>query len=215
MIAIPPAEAALLERTAWSMASAGATLTGEERRSLAVASRAAAEAAATDPGNDGLDRQADDAIGETAPLADVVRRLTAAPATIREDWVRSMEHAGVSASIYVEVLGIVARLQAVDTFSFALGNEPVELPEATDDPPTGRLSPDAAIAGGWVPTVGPASPPSALSSVPDEHEAMHDLHGVFYLSVPDMADLDADRGLHRTQMELVASRTSLLNECFF
>ena len=71
------------------------------------------------------------------------------------------------------------------------------------------------MAGGWVPTVGPASPPSALSSVPDEHEAMHDLHAIFYLAVADMADLDADRGLHRTQMELVAARTSLLNECFF
>ena len=109
----------------------------------------------------------------------------------------------------------VARLQAVDTFLFALGSELAEFPVASEDCPTGEVASDAEVNRGWVPTVGPAPPPSALSAVPAEHRAMLDLHGVFYLSIPDMADLDAQRGLHRTQMELVAARTSLLNECFF
>ena len=204
VIDIPGPEEALVERAARSMASAGATLTGQERRSLALASREAVDVAATDP-----------SAVEILPLVDVARRIAVAPATIRQDWVRSMEQVGISAPTYVEVLGLVARLQAIDTFSFALGHEVVELPTASDEPPTGRLAPHATMAGGWVPTVGPASPPSALSSVPDEHEAMHDLHAIFYLAVADMADLDADRGLHRTQRELVAARTSLLNECFF
>jgi len=210
VIGIPEAEAGLLERTARSLVSAGASLTGEGRRDLAIASRAAARAHAA---GDSVSEQGEP--GENMPLTGLVNRVTVAPATIRPEWVSSMAQAGVSAPIYVEVLGLVGRLQAVYTFCFALGQEPVELPEATDGAPTGRLAPDAALAGGWVPTVGPASPPSVLSSVPDEHEAMHDLHGVFYLSVAEMADLDADRGLHRTQMELVAARTSLINECFF
>ncbi len=104
---------------------------------------------------------------------------------------------------------------ANDTFSFAVGAPPPELPEPSDAPPTGRIAGSASIDGGWVPTVGRAQAPTALSLLPSEHRAMHDLHGVFYLSIEEMSDLDAHRGLHRTQMELVASRTSLLNECFY
>ncbi len=206
-VAIPEAEAALLERTARSMVTAGATLTGAERRELAAASRRAAAARGT-----GEEPAAPPA---SRPLADIAHRMTVAPAAIREPWVQEHERNGVAASTYVEILGLVSRLTAVDTFAFGLGHEPVELPAAVDGEPTGRVAADASLHGGWVPTVGPASPPSALSLVPDEHEAMLDLHGVFYLSLAGMADLDADRGLHRTQMELTAARTSLLNECFF
>lgn len=188
------------------MVTAGATLSGRKRRALASRSR----------------DLADHRSGETAarpsasePLDEMVFRLTVAPASIREGWVRELEQSGVPAATYVEVLGLVSRLTAVDTFSFALGLDPVELPEPADDEPTGNLATDAVIDGGWVPTVGRAFPPTALSLVPDEHEAMLDLHSVFYLAIADMGDLDADRGLHRTQMELVAARTSLLNECFF
>lgn len=95
------------------------------------------------------------------------------------------------------------------------GAELPGLPDPVEGSPTGVVATEARVQGGWVPTVGPASPPNALTLVPSEHEAMHDLHGALYLSVEGMADLDADRGLHRTQMEFVAARTSLLNECFF
>jgi AhpD family alkylhydroperoxidase len=36
---------------------------------------------------------------------------------------------------------------------------------------------------------------------------------MLYRSCSGMGDLDADRGLHRTQMELVAARVSLLDDC--
>lgn len=203
-IDIPAAEAELLGRAARSMVTAGATLAGRERRELAIRSRSvgAAERAAAPPSS-----------GD--PLDELTHRLTAAPATIRQGYVQELEQRGVPASTYVEILGLVARLTAIDTFAFGLGAEPAPLPPAIDDQATGELADDATIDGGWVPTVGPAFPPTALSLVPGEHRAMLDLHDVFYLSIPAMADLDADRGLHRTQMELVAARTSLLNECFF
>lgn len=203
---IPPAEAQLLERTARSMATAGATLDGSRRRGLAVLSRSLTGPSAGATG----ERPSS---GE--PLEELVHQLTVEPATVREARVRELERLGVPASTYVEALSLVARLTAIDTFSFAIGAEPTEIPPADDGPPTGRVAGDASLDGGWVPTVGPASPPSALSLLPDEHDALHDVHGVLYLSVAQMADLDADRGLHRTQMELVAARTSLLNECFF
>ncbi len=203
-IEIPAAEADLLRRTVRSMTTAGATLTGRQRRDLATRSRALS--ATVDPAPPP---------SATEPLVELTHRLTVAPATIRQGFVREMEHGGVPSSTYVEVLGLVARLTAIDTFTFGLGADPAPLPVPVEDEPTGELADEATIDGGWVPTVGPAFPPTALSLVPGEHRAMLDLHSVFYLSIPGMADLDADRGLHRTQMELVAARTSLLNECFF
>lgn len=203
-VPVPPAEAELLERSARSFVAPGPTLDGARRAGLAHTSRAAAQSPEQPHQGDAQD-----------PLGVLARRLTTAAHTIREADVADLEQRGIPVTTYVEVVGLVARLQAIDTFAFAVGAAPATLPEPLAGPPTGKIATDASIMGGWVPTVGPASPPSALSLLPDEHEAMHDLHGVFYLSVEGMADLDADRGLHRTQMELVASRTSLLNECFF
>ncbi len=201
VIPIPGPEAALLERTGHSIAASGPSLTGRERSEVALLSRAyAAERATPTPG---------------APREALVWKLTNEAGTIRGDWVDALDVAGISAAEYVEVLGIVSRLAAIDTFCIGLGAPLVHLPEASRLPPTGATARDATIDGAWIPTVGPAWPPSALSLVPSEHQAMHDLHAVFYLSMEGMADMDAERGLHRTQMELVASRTSLLNECFY
>lgn len=209
----PAAEAGLLERAARSMVTAGPTLTGAERRELAVRSRSLAEGpAATEGGGQPMPAPPP---SSTDPLDELTHRLTVAPASIRRAFVREMEHSGVHASTYVEVLGLVSRLTAIDTFAFGLGVAPADLPPAVDGRPTQELADEATIDGGWVPTVGPASPPSALSLTPSEHRAMLELHDVFYLAIPAMGDLDADRGLHRTQMELVAARASLLNECFF
>ena len=51
--------------------------------------------------------------------------------------------------------------------------------------------------------------------VPAEAEAQDDLHGSMYLTQDQMSDPSFERGLTRAQMELVASRTSALNECFY
>ncbi|WP_394935497.1 hypothetical protein [uncultured Ilumatobacter sp.] len=73
-----------------------------------------------------------------------------------------------------------------------------------------------------MPTIGVAFPPTILSAVPPENEAMFDVHTTLYLapdSNPDgnsMGNMNAVReGLNRSQMEFVAARTSLLNDCFF
>ena len=198
---IPAPEAALLERTAANIAETGPSLTGLQRCEVAALCRTFAFDPPADP--------PDDAPGE------LVWRLTVAPHTVRSEWLTELDAAGIDAAAYVEVLGIVARLTAVDTFCFALGAPPVEIPGGSSEPATGAVAPDASIDGGWVPTVGPAWPPSALSLVPSEHEAMHDVHAALYLSMEQMVDMHIDRGLHRTQMELVAARTSRLNECFY
>ena len=45
---------------------------------------------------------------------------------------------------------------------------------------------------------------------------MFDLHRVLYLPLEEMLDVGAARdGLSRPQLELVAARTSALNDCFY
>ena len=44
---------------------------------------------------------------------------------------------------------------------------------------------------------------------------MFELHGVLYLSLDEMADPTIEKTLTRAQMELIAARTSLLNDCFY
>jgi hypothetical protein len=56
----------------------------------------------------------------------------------------------------------------------------------------------------------------ALSLVPDEVRQLLDLSAAQYLSAPQMMQFGRDfRSISRAQIELVAGRTSALNECFY
>ncbi len=66
----------------------------------------------------------------------------------------------------------------------------------------------------WVP-MAPGSIAYALSLVPHEMAAQEELHGPLYLTYEGMADLEYVNGLTRAQMELVAARVSVINECFY
>jgi hypothetical protein len=55
----------------------------------------------------------------------------------------------------------------------------------------------------------------ALSAVPAEEEGRDQLHAQLYLSTEQMADLAYQDVLSRAQMELLAARVSLLNDCFY
>jgi hypothetical protein len=153
-------------------------------------------------------------IASPGSLEHLADRFAVEAHQLRPAWAHE-QIGSVGPARYVEVLGLVSRLVAVDTFVVALGQQPVEIPDAVPGSPTGDIDESATIDGGWVPTVGQAWPPTALSLVPAELDGMLTIHDAFYLSMEQMADNDISRGLHRTEMELIAARTSLLNECFF
>jgi hypothetical protein len=196
-----PADFAALHDREWDRLSRpGTWFTGAERVAIAIAARG--EAA-------------------SSPAQRAASVISTAPATITRDWFDALLADGLSAEQYVEVLGIVARLRALDTTRFGLGHLPRPLPAPDDGNPT-PITTEAVIDGSWVPTIGVAFPPTILSAVPQENEAMFDVHGTLYLT-PDhrpegssMGNMSAVReGLNRSQMEFVAARTSLLNDCFF
>ncbi len=148
------------------------------------------------------------------PAIEAAARLSAHP-HINQAWVDSLAAKGLAAPAYVEILGVVARVNAVDTFLFGIDAPERPLPEPLDGEPSRELVADAAINGAYVPTVGEAWAPNALSAVAAEVDAMLGLHDVLYLSMPEMGDMKIEKGLTRAQMEFVAARTSVLNDCFY
>ena len=65
--------------------------------------------------------------------------------------------------------------------------------------------------------MGIALAPTALSALPRENAAKAALGAAWYITdkVIHQYDVEPGRELTRPQMELVAARTSWLNECFF
>ena len=123
--------------------------------------------------------------------------------------------AGRDVEAYVEIIGIVARVVAIDTFATGIGADLVAFPEPDTAAPSGITRSAARKRSAYVPTVGHAGATSALSAVESEDRAQEDLHGALYLSYAEMGDLFIEKGLPRWQLELIASRTSLINSCFF
>ena len=146
---------------------------------------------------------------------EAVRLLASDPATARRGWVENLVRAGLNQANYIELLGITARLVAVDTFYEALGLPLAPLPEPRPGLPTGEVSTTARPGRAWLPMVGGTSITQALSLVPSENTELERFHGPMYLTFRQMADPAITRGLTRPQMELVAARTSAVNECFY
>jgi len=136
------------------------------------------------------------------------------PARASRSWVDSTV-AELGSSPYVELVGVVSRTAAIDAFHRAMGLALPQLPEPIRGDPTGIDDPSARTGPAWVPMVGGASIVHALSAVPPEAAAQEDMHGPLYLTYEQMGDLQFARGLSRPQMELVAARTSALNDCFY
>jgi hypothetical protein len=136
------------------------------------------------------------------------------PASIRRDWVETVTDE-LGYSPYVEIVGITSRLAAVDSFHVGVGIELEPLPDPEPGEPSHTDEPSARPGAAWVPMVGGASITQALSLVDAESVAQEDLHGPLYLTYEGMAEFDYVGGLSRAQMELVAARTSAINECFY
>lgn len=184
------------------LARAGATFTGAEHVAMAVEMRRVRRRPAAEP----------ELVG---PVGDAVRTVAVAPETIDRSYVEALTANGVTAAGYVEVVGLVSRLAAIDTFHRGLGMDPPPLPEPVPAEPTGTVDPLAVDGRPFVPTVRGASVIWALSLVPDEAAAMMDFHHVLYLSPDQMQQDGSPRALTRPQLELVGARTSVINECFY
>jgi hypothetical protein len=151
-----------------------------------------------------------------AGRVDVVRSVAVDSPLITADWVADLPERGIDLPAYAEVVGIVARLSSVDMFHKALGLALEPLPLGQPGQPSHTPPPsDLVVGGSYVPMVREVSIPRTISLVPPETHAWIALSDVLYMPMAQMGDPDYRRALHRTQIELVAARTSQVNECFY
>ena len=168
------------------------------------------------------------------PAVDAVHRIVNDASRLTARWYRGTLADGLTDGRYVELVGTVVSVLSIDSFCRAIGVPLHPLPEPEPGSASGYRPPSAAHDGeSWVPMVpfdnsGTAEadlwPPNrtgnvirALSLVPDEVRTLHDLGGAHYIDHGLVRDPTAQKGgaLSRAQIELVAGRVSILNDCFY
>ena len=139
---------------------------------------------------------------------------------------------GLSDGQYVEIIGTVVALVSIDQFCRGLGVREHPLPAPLPGEPSRYRPASAGTDEAWVPMVPAdnAGTPEAdlwpagrtgnviraMSLVPDEVRTLSDLSAVHYLPNTRVRDPSASQGsLSRPQMELIAGRVSVLNDCFY
>lgn len=225
---------------AWMrLAQPGSWWTGSERVSIAEETRNAMSCrvcrerkAALSPSHVAGEH---DALGVLdAAAVDAIHRVRTDAARLTEAWLGELLQQGLTDAQYVEIVGVVATVAAVDTFDRAMGSERRDLPAAIDGEPD-RYRPAAAISGlGWLPTLQPQdllreypNPQAgygtdnihrALSLVPAEVAAFFDLDTELYLcdrESPRRAQQVEERALSEMQIEMIAARAASSNGCYY
>ena len=103
---------ALCDRQFDDIARAGVWWTGEEKLAMAAVARAAM-----------TDRTAPQTVLGDAAL-EATRKVAAAASSLRQADIERWEAEGMRAEAYVELVGVVGRLAAIDTAAFGLGLDP-------------------------------------------------------------------------------------------
>lgn len=235
--AMRPALAYERERAWHRLAAAGTWFTGEERLAIAAESRQAVHCALCRARKEALSPyQVDgthDALGRLdPPLIEAVHRVSTDASRTTHRWVDTLLGQGLPATHYVEAIGVVAVITALDTFDRALGLPRRALPAPIAGAPIRSRPQGVRCDLAWVPTVAPEDlQPGdldafavhgdknihrAMSLVPQEVLTFFDLDVELYLKDHQIRDFDHEfRALSHSQMELVAGRVSSLNGCYY
>ena len=169
-----------------------------------------------------------------APAVDAIHRIVNDASRLTRSWYERTLAGGLADAEYVELVGTVVSVVSIDSFCRAIGAPAHPLPEPEPGAASGYRPATAAGDGGsWVPMVpfdnsgtpeADLWPPNrtgnvlrALSLAPDEVRTLNDLGGAHYIDHGLVRDPSAGKGgaLSRAQIELVAGRVSILNDCFY
>lgn len=231
-------------RKAWArLAAAGTWWTGAERVAIAAESRAAVYCQLCRERREALspyavDGQHDHVTGDVLPPAavDAVHRLVTDASRLSESYVGGLPDQGLPHTHYVELISVVVAMRSIDAFHRAMGLDPEPLPEPEASGEPSRDRPDGVVLGeAWVPILPselakgqgsgmegiPGPVPyvrRALTLVPDAVDWLIELSGAHYLEMTGGAMMNFEKGagvLSRAQTELIAGRTSAINECFY
>ncbi|MEM7272624.1 MAG: hypothetical protein AAF547_06040 [Actinomycetota bacterium] len=199
----PVADAAIRTALA-SLVSPGSFFTGAERAAIATHARLARGLATSAP--------------ELPPVvAEAAARVAADAISTRPSHIAAWEADGRDVVAYVELVAVTALICSIDSYRIGLGVPLDQLPDPVPGDPVPAVAEEARKTNAWVPTVGVALAPTAMSALPNETATKAAVSKEWYLTdqVVHQYAVEPGRELSRPQMELVAARTSWLNECFF
>lgn len=173
-------------------------------------------------------------------MVEQIHRIATDSGRLTKNWFDRILASGTSDAEYVEIVGVVVTTIAVDVFSRGLGLPLHPLPEPVAGEPHRRRPRTAHQRGeAWVPLIHPrdmegpldteeervlanfwggtlANIRRALSLVPEEAYAWFMLAEVLYLPGKWMRDFGREfRAITHAQIELLAGRVSVLNQCFY
>ena len=163
---------------------------------------------------------------------ELIHRVVCDPGRLSKAWSKSIIERGLSEGEYVEIVGLIAMVMILDTFTMGLGLSNTELPGSQAGEPTHYTPPGAKINAAWLPIVepedaveedGPMYPsPKAgyivrgLSAVPQalrDYWAMANIH---YTPGQFVYQFDSSiRAIEKPQIELIAARVSALHQCAY
>jgi hypothetical protein len=163
---------------------------------------------------------------------EIIHRTVSDPARLSKKWFKGIISKGVKEEEYIEMIGIIAMVMVIDTFTFAIGVNDHSLPKPKPGKPSYYRPPGAKTKAAWVPIVEPEDAVKSdgdlypnpkvgyilrsLSAVPETKIHYWDLMHSHYLPEPIIYQFDRDfRAISRPQMELVAGRVSALHQCLF
>ncbi|MBT5898431.1 MAG: hypothetical protein HOK30_02995 [Rhodospirillaceae bacterium] len=227
-------------RRTWErLAQPGTWLSGAERVAIAREARGALDCQLCRDRKDALSPNAvngsHDHTGQLPELeVEQIHRIRTDPGRLSRAWHEGLREAGMVEERYVETVGVIANIVAMDTFTKGLGLDPWPLPAPQPGEPT-RLRPVAAKQQmAWVSTLAPqdaigtadedlyAGRPTAahiyqaMSLVPASVKGFFDLVVNQYLPPQAMTDFDNEyRAINHAQIELVAGRVSAINQCVY
>lgn len=226
-----------LERAWLRLASPGTWWSGAERLAIAAEARNARYCTLCRRRKDALSPYAEagphdhlGALSET--VVEIVHRIATDAGRLKRGWVGSVLRAGVSEEQYVETVGVIALLTALDGFDLALGSKQRPLPAPRPGQQARHRPAGARAVLAWVPTVAPedlrpGDPDPyrvhgmknihrALSLVPQEVFNFFDLDVELYLKDHEIREFGREhRALTHPQIELLAGRVSALHGCYY
>ena len=163
---------------------------------------------------------------------EIIHRIVSDPGRLSKKWYQDMMSMELREEEYIEIVGVIAMVMIIDTFTFALGMPDHDLPKPESGKPSFYRSSGAKVNAAWIPIVEPEDATSsdgdlypnpkvgyilrALSAVPKTKFHFWDLMHAQYLPEPIIYQFDRNyRAITRAQMEVVAARVSALHQCLY
>ncbi len=229
---------AAAHRRAWArLAVPGDWWSGAVRLAIAEETRAApdctfcrARKAALSPS--AVAGRHETATGLPEVLVEVIHRVRTDPGRLTRRFYEDAVAGGLSDAEYVETIGVMAAVIAIDSFCDAMHMPRHALPAPVAGEPRRRRPAGAKAGLAWVPTVAPedlteaeagmydglagANIHRALSLAPAEVAGFFDLDAAQYLPDAVLRDFGAEyRALTHAQIEFLAARVSAINQCVY